>query len=129
MKFFFDNNLPPKLALALHELVRPEHEVIHLVNLFAPNAEDAHWMGVLATQPGWIIITGDLRIGRNPHELRAWKEAGHTVFFLKPGWINLNFWIQAYKLTKCFPDIIAAAESAQRGSAFFISANGKIEAA
>jgi hypothetical protein len=32
-----------------------------------------------------------VRISRNPHEVRAWKEAGHTIFFLKPGWTDLTF--------------------------------------
>lgn len=74
----------------------------------------------------WVIISADARITRNPHEVQAWRAAGHTTFFLKPGWTHYSFWIQAYKFVKCFPDIIAKASKAKSGEFFFVSTNGKI---
>ena len=74
-----------------------------------------------------MIITADVRIRRNPHEVAAWKEAGHAVFFLKPGWTDLTFWEQANKFTKSFPHIISTAGRAKRGAGFLVSVNGKIE--
>jgi hypothetical protein len=85
-------------------------------------------MKKLATEEDLIIIAADVRIGKNPHEIKAWKEAGHTIFFLKPGWTEMRFWIQAYKFTKCFPDIIEAAKRAKCSSSFIVSVNGKIKA-
>ena len=108
-------------------MVEPDHRVVHLRDKFAPNAEDVVWMQALAAEEDWVIITADVRISRNPHEVRAWKEAGHTIFFLKPGWTNLTFWEQANKFTRCFPQIIAEAEHAKRAAAFVITVNGKIE--
>lgn len=127
MKFFFDNNLAAKLAHGLNEMVEPGHQVVHLRDKFAPNVEDIVWMKALATEEEWVIITADVRISRNPHEVRAWREAGHTIFFLKPGWTDLTFWNQANKFTKCFPQVIAQAERAERSAAFVITVNGKIE--
>lgn len=128
MNFFFDNNLAPKIAKGLHQFVQPEHAIVHLKDQFAANIEDQQWMRGLATRTGdWIIITADIRIGRNPHEIQAWKEAGHTIFFLKPGWTDMPFWIQAAKFTKCFPDIISAASRARHASAFLVATSGKIE--
>ena len=92
MKFFFDNNLAAKLAHGINQMVEPDHRVVHLRDKFAPNAEDVVWMHALAAEEDWVIITADVRISRNPHEVRAWKEAGHTMFFLKPGWTDLTFW-------------------------------------
>jgi hypothetical protein len=43
-----------------------------------------------------------MRISKNPHEVAAWREAGHTTFFLKAGWTSLSFWEQAQKFVKCF---------------------------
>jgi hypothetical protein len=126
VRFFLDNNLAPKLAKSLNALVEPEHQVAHLKDRFAANTADETWMSQLAREPDWIIISGDIRISRNPHEVEAWRNAGHTTFFLKPGWTNYQFWIQAYKVVKCFPDIIAAAESAKRATFFTVSTNGKI---
>ena len=126
MRFFFDNNLPPRLARSLHVLVGPEHEVIHLKEKFAADTSDEAWMRSLAKELDWVIISADTRITRNPHEVQAWRAAGHTTFFLKPGWTHLSFWIQAYKFVKCFPDIIAKASKAKRGELFFVSTNGSI---
>lgn len=126
MRFFLDNNLAPKLAKSLNALVEPDHQVVHLKDRFAGNTADETWMSELASEPDWIIISGDIRISKNPHEVEAWRAAGHTTFFLKPGWTNYSFWIQAYKFVKCFPDIITTAAKAKSGEFFFVSANGKI---
>ena len=127
MKFFFDNNLAPKLAHGLNQMVEPEHRVVHLKDDFPGNVEDVVWMRALAKEPDLVIVTADNRISRNPHEVRAWKQAGHTIFFLKPGWTDLAFWEQANKFTKCFPELINEAEQAERGSAFIVTVNCKIE--
>jgi len=127
VKFFFDNNLAIKLAHGLDQMVQPQHHVIHLRDEFLPNVEDAVWMRVLAKEEDLVIITADVAISRNPHEVEAWKEAGHTVFFLKPGWTDLTFWEQANKFTKCFPEIIKHAMRSQRAARFTVTVNGKIE--
>ena len=87
MRFFFDNNLPPKLAKSLHVLVEPHHRVVHLKEKFAANATDETWMLDLAKQEDWVIVSGDLRIRKNPHEIAAWRSAGHTIFFLE-AWLD-----------------------------------------
>ncbi len=127
MRFFFDNNLAPKLARSLHVLVEPEHQVVHLKERYAANTPDEAWMLALAAESDWCIISGDLRIRRNPHEIAAWRATGHTIFFLKSGWIHLSFWQQAQKFVKCFPDIIERALREPRGAIFFVTVNGKIE--
>lgn len=128
MKFFLDNNLSPKLAHALHLMVQPEHEVVHLRDRFPADTKDPDWMRALAGEPELVIVTADVRIRRNPHEVEAWREAGHTTFFLKPGWTHLPFWEQASKLTKCFPEFLKLAGQARRGAFFTVTVNGKIEA-
>ena len=120
MKFFFDNNLAVKIAHGLDQMVRPEHRVVHLRDEFLPNVEDAVWMKALAKEEDLVIVTADVAINRNPHEIRAWKEAGHTLFFLKPGWTDLTFWEQANKFTRCFPEIIKQAMRSERSAAFTV---------
>lgn len=124
MKFLFDNNLPPKLARELNALVSPDHEVVHLRERFAPNTEDSVWMGELDAD--LVIVTGDVRVGKNPHEVRAWKETGHTIFFLKSGWADMAFEEQVRKFTKCFPEMAKAAAQAEPGAAFVVTTKGKI---
>jgi PIN like domain len=103
VRFFIDNNLSTKLAKSLHFLVEPDHQVVHLKDRFAANTPDETWMAVLAGEPDWIIISGDLRIRKNPHEIHAWKAAGHTTFFLKAGWINLPFWNPDLEVREMLP--------------------------
>lgn len=127
MRFFIDNNIAPRLARGFNEFVKGEHEVLHLRERFKPNAPDVEWMRTLASETNWVIISGDVAIGRNPHEVKAWKEAGHTIFFLKAGWTNIEFWQQVQKLAKCFPEIVSLAQRAQAGDSFLVTVNGKIE--
>lgn len=127
MKFFFDNNLAPKIAKGLNGFVSPDHKVIHLKEQFPGSTDDVDWMRKLDQEEDLIIITADVRIGKNPQEIEAWKQAGHTIFFLKPGWTDMTFWVQAQKFVKCFPSIIEKARFAERGSSFIVSVNGKIE--
>lgn len=126
MKFFLDNNIAAKVARGLNELVSPEHQVVHFRDQFAAATADAVWMRQLAGVERWIIVTADIRIGKNPHELRVWEQTGQTIFFLKPGWLSMSFWDQAQKLVKCFPDIIRTAERAEKGAAFIVGVNGRI---
>jgi len=129
VNFFFHNTLSPKLARSLDQLLQPEHNVRHLKHHFPANIEDQHWMRELAQKEDgrWVIITADVGMGTNRHKLEAWKEAGHTIFFFKPVWTDMSFWVQAQKFTTCFPDLIEAATKAPPGSTFLVSANGKIE--
>lgn len=127
MKFFFDNNLAPKIAKGLNGFVSPDHKVTHLKDQFPGSTDDVDWMRKLAQEEDLIIVTADVRIGKNPQEIEAWKQAGHTIFFLKPGWTDMVFWVQAQKFVKCFPSIIEKAQGAKRGSSFIVSVNGKIE--
>ena len=53
---------------------------------------------------------------KTTHEVEAWKAAGHTIFFLKAGWTNIEFWQQVQKLARCFPDIIEHARRAKHSS-------------
>jgi len=77
LRFFLDNNLAPKLARGFHQFVLGEHEVVHLRDRFSQETPDVEWMQQLADESGWVILSGDVAIGRNPHEVEAWKAAGH----------------------------------------------------
>ena len=127
MRIFIDNNIAPKLARGFNEFVQGEDEVVHLRDRFSGNTPDVDWMRGLAAESGWVILSGDVAIGRNPHEVAAWKGAGHTIFFLRSGWTNIEFWQQVQKLAKCFPEIMALAQRAKPGDSFLVTVNGKIQ--
>jgi hypothetical protein len=127
VRFFLDNNLSPKVARALGHLLAPDHTARHLKDEFSASTPDVNWMAELAKQSGWVIISGDVMISRNPHEVKAWREAGHPIFFLKHGWTNIGLWESASKLFHRFPEILKLAEKAARGDGFLIPLTGAIK--
>jgi predicted nuclease of predicted toxin-antitoxin system len=127
MKFFLDNCLAIRHARALNEMVKPEHSFTHLQEKFPPNAKDEEWICRLGEEGGWIIISGDYRIGKNAHERAAWHQSKLTVFFLNKGWTNLPPLLQHSKLAIILDDIVKYASTAKQGSGFVVSVNGKIE--
>lgn len=127
LEVFHRQQLAPKLARGFHQFVKGEHEVVHLRDRFAGSTPDVEWMRKLAEEAEWVIVSGDVAIRSNPHEVAAWQQAGHTIFFLKAGWTNFEFWQQVQKLAKCFPEIIKRAKDARRGDSFVVTVNGRIE--
>lgn len=127
MKFFVDNNIALKLARGFHQFLAGQHEFVHLRERFAPSTPDVVWMNALAGEPDWVILSGDVAISRNPLEIEAWREAGHVIFFLKPGWTQVPFWTQVEKLAQRFPKIERLASTARRGQSFLVGLRGEIE--
>ncbi|MGO8929856.1 MAG: hypothetical protein ACLQU3_23565 [Limisphaerales bacterium] len=127
MRFFLDNCLAIRHARALNEMVKPEHQFIHLQDKFPPNTTDEDWIRALGGEGDWIIISGDYRIGKSAHERRAWHESGLTAFFLSKGWTNIPPLQQHSKLALILDDIISHAKRARPGSGFSVAMNGKIQ--
>lgn len=120
MRYFFDNNLAPRVAKAINTLMDPPDEALHLRERFRADMPDIEWITKLAEEGDWVIISGDLRITRNPHERKAWREAGLTAFFLKKGWAQLGFWKQAARLVLWWPDVMEQARRVAPGAGFVI---------
>ncbi len=78
MKFFLDMNLSPRLAHGMQEFGQ---DVTHLVDHFDQGEKDEIWLPHVGTN-GWILVTRDNRIRRNPAELRALREFQVGAFFL-----------------------------------------------
>jgi hypothetical protein len=120
LRFFFDNNLPPRLAKAIQALVATEHEVMHLTDKFAANTTDVTWLKVLGAERDWVLICGDPRITKRPHELKALQEARLLSFFLKGGWTNLTLWVIAHKLVQWWPNIMETARCIAPPASFLV---------
>lgn len=113
------------MARAVAELARAQGiEVIHLSDRFARSTPDIEWIQQLRDE-GWIIISGDPRISRNPAEREAWHESGMTAFFLDNGWANKKFWVQAAEIVRWFPIIVETAKECSVGAGFILPFQGK----
>ena len=126
MKFLLDHNLPPELARALHSLSEHKsHQVTALRDRFPVDATDETWLGELAREKNWAVVTGDTRIRRNKAEQRAWLEAKVTIFFLQKGWSSLVYWDKAAKLVGWWRIIMKTTEHMAAGAGFLVPVKGK----
>lgn len=85
MKAFFDHNIEPFIARAIHTAVSPRGDEVHaLVDKFPKQTADVDWLSAIGLEGGWVVFTYDKRILRNPVERNAFFDAGLTAFFLRP---------------------------------------------
>lgn len=76
--FFFDNNLSHHLAEGMKAFLE---DAVHLQDEFPKNAEDADWLPTIGKR-GWILVTRDERIRKNPAEIKAYRKHRVGAFFL-----------------------------------------------
>jgi hypothetical protein len=131
VRFILEHCLSPRLAEGLAALSAGEdHQVFHLRHMFPQNTKDEDWLRGLTErgEQASVVITADPQIYHNPALKAAWIESGMTVFFLK-SFADFAHWEQAAKLVRWWPAIVQAASKAKPGQGFFVSVNGKVEAA
>jgi hypothetical protein len=84
----------------------------------------------LGQEGDWIVISGDIRIWKNPHEKEAWRASGLTVFFLTSSWSKQRLWEKAWRLIRWWPRIIELATIVEAGAAYEVplkyGAKGKL---
>ncbi len=125
MRYFFDNNLSPRLSAALDALEGEDGAAVrHLRDRFERTTSDVDWMRALGTEGDWVVITSDIRITKNKHEVLAWKESGLTVFFLKNAWLKMTFWPQAAQIVKTWPNIKKLAQRYPTAHRFLVPVSG-----
>lgn len=97
--------------------VAPQVEsVLHLTDRFARDAKDLTWIGELADQGPWYIISIDRFKKQHGAEREAIRRAGHTVFILDPQWSTQGFWAQSERLVKWWPQVLAYSELVSGGA-------------
>lgn len=81
MKFLLDNNLPPALARALHELSKADgHQVTALREKFKANTPDIEWISQLRAEGNWVVVSKD-KFSKGSMEKRAFSESGLAILF------------------------------------------------
>lgn len=119
MKFFVDNNLPPALSRALHELSKhDDHEIIHLRDRFPADTSDADWMGALANEGGWVVVTHD-KLTKGIERL-ALRRAGLLVFLLDKSWASQPYWLKASNIVRWWPRILEQSAGIAGGAMFAV---------
>jgi hypothetical protein len=78
MTFFIDNNLSPALAAGMQAF---GEDVTHLRDQFPQDMPDIDWLQAIGKR-GWVLISRDERIRRNPAERQAVREYSIGMFLL-----------------------------------------------
>ena len=118
MKFFFDNNLSPRLARGLLEF---GEDVTHLQDHYPADVPDQDWLPDIGAK-GWILVTRDERVRRNPSELAAIKMYKVGAFFL--GGKNLSHWELIQQVVRNWLRIRELADKIPRPFAFRVAPHG-----
>ena len=119
MKFFFDNTMSRRVIEAL-KILDSSQEIVHLTERFPADTPDAEWISALSEEGDWVIVSGDVRITRNPGERAAWLESKLLAFFLAKGWTNQPLWDQAWRFVKCWPRIVEQASRIKPPAGFIV---------
>jgi hypothetical protein len=103
------------LNSASHAKFLPGHveRVSHLRDLFALDTPDLVWIGELAVQKGWTIISGDAFRKANGAERRVLQASGLSVFVLQPSWSNYPYWEKTPQLIRWWPRMVEQANSVE----------------
>jgi hypothetical protein len=123
VRFFFDGCAPKRLAYATRVLEgRVGVEIVykHDHPKLRRNTPDAEWIGILAAERGWVVVSFDPDILRKVHERAAWDQAGLSGFFFDGGWGNLKIDETAARFYRRWPDIKATASAVREGTTFIV---------
>jgi len=119
--FFTDENLSPKCARLL-DVFDGQNQVRAHSDWFEQGTPDTAWIPEVA---GWdpkpVVVCGDARILRNKVERSCLADSGLTWVFLGKGWTQLNWPDFAWKIIKCWPQVVRDVERARQPTVFEVS--------
>jgi hypothetical protein len=73
---------------------------------------------------GWVIVTADIAILKNPHERQALEKSGCTIFVFKNPYQTSKRWDQFKQLVNVWPKIRELAKVNSRRTVFEVPFRG-----
>ena len=129
MKVMVDNDLPPRLARALHIIFEEDgDEIVALREKFGrSNLKDEEWIPALGSEGGWAVISADQRIAKRKPSRELFLRHGLVGFFFNPGLQKSALHKQAARLMTLWPQIRAQHQLAANGCFAVPLKGGKFE--
>lgn len=126
MRFYFDENIAPRIARALAILTEAEPiEVYSTIDVFKRGAPDEEWIPKVGAKNG-IVITQDLNIHRTRQQRELYRKHGvGVVFFKPPKKHGYSYWEMLTHILSSWPDIVQTVEKAERPFAYIIKPRSK----
>ena len=138
MKVAFDENVPIAMV-RVFEALASQNQIQALVRDlevfsakdFTPRPgdadysprNDAPWVRRFAASGGRVIISGNTRMQRVPHERLAMVHAGMVVLFFEAKWNNLRFFPKCAILLQWWPEVAKIVRDAEAPSFWRIPAS------
>ena len=107
MKVMIDNDLPPRLAVALHTIFEADgDQVVALRQKFGrSNLKDDEWIPALGEEGNWAVISADGRIAKRRPSRELFIRNGLVGFFFNPALQKSPLHRQAARLLTLWPQI------------------------
>jgi hypothetical protein len=104
-----------------------DYEILDLVDdLHKGGVPDPDWIASMSPDQEWKIITRDPAIRSSELERRAWKNAGHVIFFLEGAWLHAPYIELSWKIVRWWPYIVDAGKRASLASSFSVPYRGHV---
>ena len=116
MKLLVDNDLPPRLAEALHTIFEPQHEIVALRKKFGRhNLKDEEWIPALGQEGGWAVLSADLNIAKKRPSRELFVRAGLVGFFFSPAMQKWPLSRQAARVLTIWPQMVSHLKTTANG--------------
>lgn len=102
-----DNDLPPRLARALHLIFEADgDEIVALRDKFKrDNLKDEEWIRQLGDEGRWAVLSADRRIAKQRPSRELFIGAGLVGFFFPPSLQKAPLFKQAARVIDIWPDV------------------------
>lgn len=124
MKLLIDNNLPPRLALALNIIFEPKHEVVALRDKFGrSDLTDEEWIIRLGREGGWAVLSKDMNIAKKKPSRDLFIGSGLVGFFFSPSMQGWELSRQCARVLTIWPQMVSHMKTSANG-VFELRASG-----
>ena len=107
MKLLIDNNLPPRLAVALHAIYEPDHKIVALKHYFGrSDVKDEDWIVSLGKESGWAVLSADMAIAKKRPSRELFVASGLVGFFFSPAMQKWPLPRQSARLLTIWPQMV-----------------------
>ncbi|MBA3811167.1 MAG: hypothetical protein H0X27_05895 [Caulobacteraceae bacterium] len=116
MKLLVDNNLPPRLAVALAAIFAPDDTVVAIREKFGrSDLKDEDWIPTLGREGGWAVLSADLNIARKRPSRELFVRAGLVGFFFSPSMQKWPLNKQAARVLMIWPQMLSHMSTTANG--------------
>lgn len=122
MKFFFDNNVSPKLAGAM-KCLEGDEAVLHLTDRYAPDTPDEEWLEFIGRE-GIVLISRDRMIRKRAGEFLTFRRHKVGAFFLTGK--DVGKWGEARQIINAWENIKDLAGRTKTPYVYQVSRHSKV---